>query len=200
MDTIVAQAMARWPDVPSVYGWLRLDRRGRWLIRNEPISHRTTCEFIGRNYAWLRDGDGKARFYFQNGPQRVFVDVDHCPYVLHLAGSGGNHLCTHTGIAVAAPQRAWLDAEGGIVIEFEHGVGSVLDRDLPALAEQVSDSAGRRLDTADWLQALDSPQPQLQLTLGERHIPLGRLAPGSCAAHFGFDPAPRPEPGEDACV
>ena len=27
MDDIVKQAMAKWPDVPSVYGWLGLDRR-----------------------------------------------------------------------------------------------------------------------------------------------------------------------------
>ena len=26
------RAMQRWPNVPHLYGWLRLDRRGRWLI------------------------------------------------------------------------------------------------------------------------------------------------------------------------
>ncbi|HMN64893.1 MAG TPA: DUF2946 family protein, partial [Burkholderiaceae bacterium] len=32
MDEQVLHAMARWPDVPAVWGWLRLDRRGRWLL------------------------------------------------------------------------------------------------------------------------------------------------------------------------
>ena len=27
-------AMAKWPNVPAVYGWLSLDRRGNWLIRH----------------------------------------------------------------------------------------------------------------------------------------------------------------------
>ena len=33
MDEIVLRSMLKWPNVPSVYGWLRLDRRGQWLIR-----------------------------------------------------------------------------------------------------------------------------------------------------------------------
>jgi hypothetical protein len=28
MDEMVKRGMARWPDVPDVYGWLSLDRRG----------------------------------------------------------------------------------------------------------------------------------------------------------------------------
>jgi len=39
MDPIVARAMARWPNVPAVYGWLALDRRGNWLIKAERITH-----------------------------------------------------------------------------------------------------------------------------------------------------------------
>ena len=37
MDEDVLRAMTRWPDVPAVYGWLSLDRRGRWLIRGETL-------------------------------------------------------------------------------------------------------------------------------------------------------------------
>ena len=34
MDEMVVRSMAKWPDVPDVYGWLSLDRRGNWLIRS----------------------------------------------------------------------------------------------------------------------------------------------------------------------
>jgi hypothetical protein len=61
--------------VPAVYGWLALDRRGRWLLK-EPAGARFSGvgnvalrEFIGRKYAV----DERGCWYFQNGPQRVYV-------------------------------------------------------------------------------------------------------------------------------
>ncbi len=45
MEDWVYRALEKWPNVPHLYGWLRLDRRGRWLIRGEtnppPKTHRT---------------------------------------------------------------------------------------------------------------------------------------------------------------
>jgi hypothetical protein len=32
LDDLVQQAMTRWPNVPAMFGWLRLDRRGRWML------------------------------------------------------------------------------------------------------------------------------------------------------------------------
>ena len=34
MDDIVRQAMAKWPHVPACYGWLGLDARGQWWLRD----------------------------------------------------------------------------------------------------------------------------------------------------------------------
>ena len=34
MDDIVKQAMAKWPNVPACYGWLALDARGQWWLRD----------------------------------------------------------------------------------------------------------------------------------------------------------------------
>ena len=56
MDDIVLRAMQKWPDVPNVFGWLRLDRRGNWLVKSRSgefgrIANFAVCEFIGRNYA-----------------------------------------------------------------------------------------------------------------------------------------------------
>ena len=79
MDPIVARAMARWPNVPAVYGWLALDRRGNWLIKGERITHQSMREFIARNY----QPDDAGRWYFQNGPQRVYVTLAYTPLVAH---------------------------------------------------------------------------------------------------------------------
>ena len=35
MDDIVKAALAKWPGVPHCYGWLGLDRRGRWYMRDD---------------------------------------------------------------------------------------------------------------------------------------------------------------------
>ena len=35
MDDIVKQALAKWPNVPDCYGWLGLDARGHWYLRDD---------------------------------------------------------------------------------------------------------------------------------------------------------------------
>src|SRR4051794_35382247 len=50
--------MAKWPAVPHVYGWLRLDRRGDWLIKEERIANSGVTAFIGRNYGVDERGAG----------------------------------------------------------------------------------------------------------------------------------------------
>ncbi len=37
MDDIVRQAIAKWPNVPDCYGWLGLDARGRWFMRDDAV-------------------------------------------------------------------------------------------------------------------------------------------------------------------
>ena len=37
MDEIVKQALKKWPNVPHCYGWLALDARGDWYMRDERI-------------------------------------------------------------------------------------------------------------------------------------------------------------------
>ena len=77
VDDAVKRALERWPGVPAVYGWLVLDRRGEWRLRNpasgafERIGNAALRAFIARNYA--RDAQGA--WYFQNGPQRVHQRV-----------------------------------------------------------------------------------------------------------------------------
>ena len=77
MDDTVMRAMAKWPNVPNAYGWLALDARGRWLLKGERIGNAGVVEFIGRNYA----PDDRGRWFFQNGPQRVFVTIEIAPWI-----------------------------------------------------------------------------------------------------------------------
>jgi hypothetical protein len=64
--------MLKWPKVPAVYGWLSLTARGEWKVKGEPIDNESICDFIGRNYT----NDGSGNWFFQNGPQRVYVSLE----------------------------------------------------------------------------------------------------------------------------
>jgi len=131
MDEIVARSLAKWPDVPAVYGWLELDRRGNWLIKGERIGNQALREFIGRNY----EADAHGRWFFQNGPQRVYVSLAYTPFVMHYEGGG---LYDHCGRPIEALET-FLDEEGSVLIRGSHGIGLLDDRDL----ERYVDSADR---------------------------------------------------------
>src|SRR5882724_360030 len=102
MDDSVLAAIAKWPNVPAVFGWLSLTARGEWRIRGERIDNRAMREFIGRNYA----ADSRGRWFFQNGPQRVFVELEATPWVYRL--TPGEGLLTHTGARPRLLERAAL--------------------------------------------------------------------------------------------
>ena len=195
MDEIVFRAMAKWPQVPAVYGWLSLDRRGRWRLRGEAIAHAPTRRFIDRNYA--RDDAG--RWYFQNGPQRVFVTLAYTPFVLSIDGAG--HLCTHTGARVRSLRAGALDEEGNLLLLCEHGPGVLDDRDLLAASEAFVDESGRPCRDEVLEEAASDPARLRRASLCFRWrdmcTPLEALARTKVPRRFGFvaEPEPEPEPG-----
>ncbi len=110
MDDIVRQALAKWPNVPDCYGWLGLDARGRWWMRDgyaqaagpfpevkgSLLQHEKLIEFIHRNYA----ADARGCWYFQNGPQRVYVELEATPLVWRIEADFS--LTAHTGLHAQA--------------------------------------------------------------------------------------------------
>ena len=120
--------MAKWPDVPDAYGWLSLDRRGNWLLRGERIGNRALRDFISRNYT----ADSRGRWYFQNGPQRVFVRLAYTPLVARLENGA---LMDHCGRAFGEPLGIWLDDEGSILLAGALGPALLDDRDLAAFVD-----------------------------------------------------------------
>ena len=122
--------MAKWPDVPDVYGWLSLDRRGNWLLKGERIGNQALRDFISRNYA----PDPRGCWYFQNGPQRVFVALAYTPLVVHHEGES---LADHCGRPFA-PQRAFIDDEGSVLLLGEPGIALLDDRDLERYTDRAA--------------------------------------------------------------
>ena len=128
MDEAVARSLARWPNVPSVYGWLSLDRRGQWLIKGQRISNVALREFIARNY----EPDAEGRWYFQNGPQRVYVSLAYTPLVVHYES---DRLVDHCGRPFPAAE-ALQDEEGSVLFSGRGTVALLDDRDLVRFAEE----------------------------------------------------------------
>src|SRR5919112_619489 len=114
MDAVVARAMAKWPNVPAVYGCLAPARRGNWLIKGERIANPALRECIGRNY----ESDSAGCWYFQNGPQRVYVTLAYTPLVVRHEGE---RMLDHCGRPFAA-RRLFLDDEGSVLALGEAGI------------------------------------------------------------------------------
>lgn len=191
MDDIVKRAMQKWPDVPNVFGWLSLDRRGNWRVKGrtggfERIGNRAVVDFIGRNY--LQDEIG--RWFFQNGPQRVFVHLDYTPLVFRFTADGTGFE-THTGAPAGQVRAAWLDENGELLLEADAGTGVVLDRDLAQL--RLVDESGSLID--DEAQ-MGGP---IAIELAGRRIAVMRIRSEGVAERFGYNPRPAAAPGEPDC-
>ena len=199
MDEAVINAMAKWPNVPRVYGWLSLDRRGNWLIKGDRISNPGVVAFIGRNYA----ADEQGRWFFQNGPQRVFVTLEYAPFVIATTGTGAAALITHTGQAVERATGAWLDETGSLLLRWSGGPGLVSDRDLADIMALFTDVHGKPVGDAVLGRAFDAGARRhatgLYFDYAGNRVPVGRIQAGEVPQKFGFDPNPRPKEGEPEC-
>ena len=148
MDDIVKLALKKWPNVPHCYGWLALDARGDWYMRDERvqaagpfprvkgsrIQHEKLREFIERNYL----ADAAGCWFFQNGPQRVYVELEAAPWVwrLQAAPAGAPLIESHTGCA-AQFASAWVDEAGRLFLATDLGLGLVHTLDMEAAASAV---------------------------------------------------------------
>jgi len=148
MDDIVRQAMAKWPKVPHCHGWLGLDARGNWYLRDvdaqaqgpfaggppaakgSMVEHAKLIAFIERNYSC----DDAGQWYFQNGPQRVFVELEICPWIWRVDNSYG--VTAHTGTP-ARVQRCLVDERGRVYLETEIGLGLVHTLDMLHAANAI---------------------------------------------------------------
>jgi hypothetical protein len=196
VDDAVLRAIAKWPDVPAAYGWLSLSCRGDWFLKGERITSPAIVDFIGRNYAC----DDAGRWFFQNGPQRVFVTLAYTPYVLRTQpGAARVQLRTHTGQPVARSAGAWLDEAGALLVECLGSVGLVHDRDLEELLPCLRAADGGDLDETRFEAWLGGDALDVRLHLGEMLLVVGRLGRADVPVRFGFDPQPRPRPDEPEC-
>lgn len=182
--------MARWPNVPDVHGWLSLDRRGQWRLKGDTIGNEGLRAFISRNYLRMADGS----YVFQNGPQRVYVELEYVPWVLAL--DGADVLRLHTGVPANLTGEGAMDETGALLLNTDMGVALVDDRDLERLTAHMLDADGQVLSDDAQIEAVDQ-------LLGDAHRPLvlrwhdltidvGYVRSAQVPERFDFNPSPAP--------
>lgn len=183
MDKSVIASLAKWPNVPAVYGWLSLDQRGQWWIKTEKLNHAHTLAFIQRNYA----SDTLGQWFFQNGPQRVYVQLEYTPWIYHL--SSQHCLVTHTEGQVKNLKGIYIDEEGSILLETECGIGVLLDRDIVNFIDLLQNEQGKPLSDAILLQPPCSGTHLLVLWQGQQ-CTLQAIQRAEVAQQFNFIATP----------
>lgn len=170
MDEIVKAALNKWPNVPHCYGWLALDARGVWRMRDEraqalnlpgdSIRNAALLGFINRNY----QHDEQGRWYFQNGPQRVYVDLEATPYIARSTPDAG--LLLHTGATLRDIDSVFLSADGTLIFRAGGLLAQLDDRDLAVFLNGLQIDGQPASDEAllAWL-AGDESTPTLTLEL-----------------------------------
>jgi hypothetical protein len=199
MDPIVKQALARWPNVPAVYGWLSLDARGQWNIHEQgdaleggpgaSITSPQILAFIQRNYAC----DDEGRWFFQNGPQRVYVRLDAAPYLLRVADTDAS-LMTHTGESVSRIDGWWLDEDGRVYAQTDLGAGLVDSHDVERVLSAITIAPhGNALLDAMEADAAMPADTQVRYAHYADPAPWhGEVPRAEIPARLGFVASPRP--------
>jgi Protein of unknown function (DUF2946) len=175
MDELVEAALRKWPNVPHCYGWLALDARGDWYMRDDRVQHAgpfpqvkgsrilhdKLLGFIQRNYACDADG----AWFFQNGPQRVYVTLEAAPFVWRLEEAGAGRppaLRAHTGTPAQEMREVIVDEAGKLYLATELGLGLVHSLDMHLAAPAVE---------AGWWQPVEVDAARLPGRHGYRRVP-----------------------------
>ncbi|HJV03338.1 MAG TPA: DUF2946 family protein [Burkholderiaceae bacterium] len=199
MDEIVKQAMAKWPNVPHCYGWLALDARGQWRMRDEraqhlnlpgdKLQHAALIGFIARNYGC----DERGCWYFQNGPQRVYLNLAATPYIVRTDPALGWRL--HTGDAMGPLDEALMTEHGELILRSGTVLAQLDDRDGADVLARLEWPNHAADDDAllAWLeQPGDTSAPGPALRDRGQLIPVQRVARAALAQRYGFVPMPQP--------
>ncbi|HEU0202866.1 MAG TPA: DUF2946 family protein [Burkholderiaceae bacterium] len=170
---------------------MHLSARGEWRIRGERIDNDAIRDFIGRNYA----ADAQGRWFFQNGPQRVFVELEFTPWVYRVEPNGA--VLTHTGVPPQRLRGAALIDDGRLVLDTELGCGVIDARDGAHVIRCVTDFAGLPLNERGierWLEGRDETfAAATPLGLSGVPVRIERVTADALEKRFGFVRAPAPD-------
>ena len=196
MDDLVKQSLVKWPNVPHCYGWLGLDARGHWRMRDQQaqqqllpgdkIAHLALLGFINRNY----DADERGCWFFQNGPQRVYLNLEATPYIARSDPQHGFVL--QTGAPLVQVEQAYLCDNGALILRNGKIVAQVDDRDMAQVLAALRLDGQPAGDEA-LLAWLEAGTGKLTLLHAGKEIAVQALDYASVPQTFGFQRTPQAE-------
>lgn len=113
------------------------------------LRHEKLIDFIARNY----EADRQGRWYFQNGPQRVYVELEAAPLIWRLDDQF--RPTAQTG-QLSMVQDCLVDESGRVYLATPLGLGLVHTLDVPLVAQAIE-------------QGLWTPQECLASALPDRY-------------------------------
>ena len=104
--------------------------RGDWL------QHDKLLAFIARNYG----ADPQGQWFFQNGPQRVYVELESTPWIWRIGP--GQTVQSHTGLSTTV-SACLVDELGRVYLATSLGLGLVHSQDVALAADAI--------EKGDWI-------------------------------------------------
>ena len=191
MDDAVKLAIAKWPNVPHCYGWLALDARGSFRMRDDAaqaanltgdvIRHPALLGFIFRNYGC----DDRGAWFFQNGPQRVYVELEATPFIARTDPKLG--FVTHDGEPMGKISKTYLTGDGRLLLQSDDKIAMLDDRDLAECLPRFTLN-GMPCDDAAltfWL-ASSTSLDKLRLSFSDNSVNIERISSEQLEQRFGF--------------
>ena len=128
------------------------------------IRHESLLAFIYRNY----DCDSRSAWYFQNGPQRVYVELETTPFIARTDPALGFVL--HDRTPVLEIDHVFMTDTGQLIIQSQQKIAMLDPSDL-----------GHCL--ASWLSA---PNQLLQMKVGQQFKSVEWVDSNQLQNRFGF--------------
>ena len=189
MDESVKQALAKWPNVPHCYGWLALDARGAFRMRDEAaqiahlpgdvIRHESLLAFIYRNYAC----DSRGAWYFQNGPQRVYVELESTPFIVRT--DPACDFVFHDKTPINEIDHVYMTNEGNVILRSGHKIAMVDNHDLAHCLSMLY-LDGQSVGDDDLLKWLRNPHEALQIKIRGQFKMVEWIAADQLENRLGF--------------
>ncbi len=112
-------------------------RTGDKAIKGSKLTHEKLIGFINRNYSFEVGAGGEQQWYFQNGPQKVYVELACTPYIWRLSKEGEVlKITSHNGLA-ANYQGCQLDDLDRLYLRTDLGIGLVHSMDVHLAGESI---------------------------------------------------------------
>ena len=143
------------------------------------IRHESLLSFIYRNY----DCDSRGAWHFQNGPQRVYVELETTPFIARTDPALGFVL--HDRTPVREIDHVFMTDTGQLIIQSQQKIAMLDPSDLAHCLAMLCIN-GESIADDDLLSWLSAPNQLLQMKVGQQFKSVEWVDSNQLQNRFGF--------------